>query len=153
MKDYNIPYSPRSAHALKGLIEIDNYIEQLCAYLTIKTGKAWTTRTCRGYCQGDYVEVVYCEKFYTDHEIDIIGDMYLGCGKEFSIEFPDNETVYGYFVADCQGYTEADYLSIICEQEGIEKEKAILETIDHIETVYNPVYKTYAEQEYIEEVA
>ena len=146
MKDYSLPYSPRKAHELKELLDLSDYIERLCGYLTIKTGHKWDSKEARGYCQGDYVEVVYCKDFYTNETIDIIGDLYFGCGKEFCIidnEESDINTVYGYYVADCQGYQPDDYLRIVCEQEGIEPKEATLELIENIQTIYNPVYATY----------
>lgn len=149
MTDYHLQYSPRSAHALKLLIDENNYIEQLCGYLTIKTGKIWTSRAAHGYCQGDYADVVYCKDFYTDNEIDIIGELYLGCGKEFClINLDDNgkeiDSCYGYFVADCQGYNPVDYKTIVCDMEGIDYQDATLELIERIETIHNAVYTQVA---------
>lgn len=149
MTDYRLNYSPRSAHALKILLNENDYIEQLCGYLSIKTGKTWTSRAARGYCQGDYADVVYCKDFYTDNEIDIIGDLYLGCGKEFCLITLNNagieiDSCYGFFVADCQGHTLNDYKMIVCDMDGIDYDDATLEVIDHVETIYHAVYKEVA---------
>jgi len=34
--------------------------ETTAEYLTFKTGKQWNTDDAHGYCQGDYVKMVYC---------------------------------------------------------------------------------------------
>lgn len=141
MLDYGMKYNPRNAHILKGLTDVD-YIEGLCSFLTVKTGRPWASRTARGYCQGDCVDVVYCEDFYTDHAIDIIGELYLGCGKEFSITFDKDDTFFGYFVADCEAWTDADYKKIVCGMEGINPDESIIEMIEGYSTITTPIYRT-----------
>ena len=143
MIDHGMPYSPKKAHALKELANIDSTAEQLCAYLSLKTGRKWRSHTARGYCQGDYADIVFCSDFYDEKSVDIIGDMYLGCAKEFSITgIDDAGAVYGFFVADCEACTDYDYKKIVCEQADIDPAEATLEMIDTLQTVTIPQYRT-----------
>lgn len=147
LTDYNIPYSPYNAHKAKELEKSIDYIEQLIGFLELRTGEKWDVIGCCGYCQGDYVHVVYCEKYYNEKSAHIIGDLVLGCGKEFSItELDDNgeelDTVYGYFVADCEAWKDEEYKNLVCSYEGINPDEATLELIETYTTVTTPVYRT-----------
>lgn len=141
MADYGITYSPKKAHMLKELANISDSVKQLCVYLTVKTGRPWTTRAARGYSQGDYADMIYCSDFYTEHDIDIVADLYMGCAKEFSITDSDNDTVYGYFVADCQAHTNNDYKTIVCNMADLDPDNVIMELIDDVKTITVPSYR------------
>ncbi len=141
-------YSPAAAHTLKELSRSYNDIERLCGYLNIKTGYKWNSMEVHGYCQGDYVEVIYCIDVYKPDNIKAIGEIYLGCGKEFCmIEIDENgneiDACYGFIVADCEAWTEEGYIEWFCKNEGIDKSSVTLELIDRIEIIHKPVYKTY----------
>ena len=85
MKDYNLPYTSKNAHTLKVLADENVGIDSFVEYLNIKTGKKWTSIGCSGYSQGDYINVVFCPDFNSKETAEIIGDLYLGCGKEFCV--------------------------------------------------------------------
>lgn len=131
-----IKYNSRKCHLLKEwAIDADvDDTETIADYLTITTGKKWTTSSARGYCQGDYVEMVYCPEFYRDG-VQAYGEIYLGCGKEFSVTDYDDDgneldTVYGFIVADCQAWRDEDYKRLVCEWYGCSEEETKLEMID-----------------------
>lgn len=66
MELYGIPYNSRKCHALKEWAKTadEDKPEDMAEYLTIITGKKWDVEAVRGYCQGDYVELVYCTEHY-----------------------------------------------------------------------------------------
>lgn len=119
--------------------------ETTAKYLTFKTGKEWTTESATGYCQGDYVEMVYCPEHYTSG-VKNYGEIWLGVGKEFyTIELDENgektDTCYGYIIADCQARTDEDYKRIVCEWADIPEDEAQLEMIDDQRTFTNYTYR------------
>lgn len=142
MEDENIRFNPTTCARLRKWAENadEDKTEDIAAFLTIITGRKWETSSARGYCQGDYCELVYCTDIYTEQDIDIAGDIYLGCAKEFCIvDYIDDGTeyddaTYGYIVADCQARTDEDYKRIVCEYAGIEPENTTLEMIDGCST-------------------
>ncbi len=120
--------------------------ESVAEYLTLKTGKEWDTDCAYGYCQGDYVEMVYCKEHYTGG-VKHYGEIWLGAGKEFSITFLDETgeedyTVYGYIVADCQAWKDEDCKKLVCEWEGIPEDETELQMVDGytVSTIYS--YRT-----------
>ena len=140
MEDYNLTYNPKNAHTLKEMLSDNYYLDHLTDYLTIKTGEKWACIPVTGYCQGDFTNVIYCEKYYTEKDARVVGEMVLGCAKEFSITFVNEgeteenaDTVYGYFVADCEAWKDEDYKKIVCGYEGIdpEKDNVTLEMIEN----------------------
>ena len=146
MLDYHLPYNSHNAHKIKEMIDNDDYIECLCDYLKIKTGKKWEAVSVRGYCQGDYTEVIYCTEFYTDHSAEVVGEMVLGCGKEYHfISLDDNgeeiEDVYGYYIADCEAWDDEDVKKILCGYEGLNPDDVELRTVDNYKTVTIPSYR------------
>ena len=147
----DIKYSPRTCHALKEWASNSEFSpsysrESIAEYLTIKTGRPWTVASATGYCQGDYAEIVYCEDVYTQEDAEAAGEIALGAANEYSITFPaedgsEPETVYGYIVADCQGWRPEDAKRLVCKWEGIDPADAVLMTC---EKVYTSSY-TYKE--------
>jgi hypothetical protein len=120
--------------------------ETTAEYLTFKTGKEWTTDSAYGYCQGDYVEMVYCKEHYTDG-VKQYGEIWLGAGKEFyTIELDENgeeaDTCYGYIIADCQARTDEDYKRLVCEWAGIPEDETRLEMIDGSRSYTKYNYRT-----------
>ena len=112
-------------------------IESAAEYLSIKTGKEWSTMEIHGYCQGDWCTVLYCNERYTNPEIE--GQIWLGCCKEFSIQQDGDDTeIFGYYVADCQARTDEDYKKLVCDMEGLDPDNTRLLMIagEHIQTVY-----------------
>lgn len=77
----------------------------IAEFLTITTGEEWTVKAFTGYSQGDYCEVIYCVNHYTPERINEIGNLWLGCGTEFSID-----NCYGYFVIDTIRWEEGEKL-------------------------------------------
>lgn len=140
MTDYKLPYSPKNAHILKQLVDsaynsyCPDQIDIFCKYLQIKTGKKWESLRVTGYCQGDVVDVIYCPSFNSADNMEILGNLFLGCGKEFGvIEIDENgneiDSCYGYYVADCQTYKPTEYKRIVCEYVGIDETDAKLQII------------------------
>lgn len=148
MQENAIDYSPRRCHELKEWAEQagEDEPESIAEFLTITTGKKWTTGSAHGYCQGDYCEMVYCSEHYRDG-VQHYGEIWLGCGKEFGVmELGENgeeiNAVYGYIIADCQARTEEDYKRLVCEWAGIDEQNAALEMIDDCYTVTRYKYRT-----------
>ena len=148
MEDAGIDYNSRKCHALKTWAEnadCDN-ADDLAAFLSILTGKTWDVIGVHGYCQGDYVQVMFCTEFYTENTAEICGEIWLGCAKEFCvIDLDENgneiNSCYGYIVADCEARTEEDCKHLVCEQAGIAESETVLQTVDGYRRVCK--YKTY----------
>lgn len=136
MEYYGIAYTPTRCHALKEWTENadESEPEDIAAFLTIKTGKTWNLTGVHGYCQGDYVEIVYCPEHYKDG-VEHYGEVWLGCAKEFGvIELEDDgaegDSCWGYIVADCMASTDEDYKRIVCDEAGIDESDATMELFD-----------------------
>lgn len=149
MRDYGLHYTPRRCHALKELIFSSDFDsadpETVAAYLTIKTGRAWDVVSARGYCQGDYCEVVYCKDFHKEPKA--CGEIWLGAGKEFCVIDIDEggneaDSCYGYIVADCQAWKDEDYKRLVCEWACISEAETRLEMIDGSHTYTRYSYRT-----------
>ena len=146
---HSLPYSEENVKIIKDLANGEDYdsVDTICKFLKVKTGKEWTSKQSTGYCQRDYCTLIYCKNNYTDNYINIISDMFWGCGKEFGvIEIEDGEeidSVYGYFIADCQTFEPTEYKRLVCEYAGIDESDTTLEMIDSV--VMQPVvtYKEY----------
>ncbi len=149
MKDYNLSYNPKNAHTLKMLTDKPDDINTFLEFLKIKTNKEWHCVSRFGYCQGDFVNVVFCPGFVDNETAKIIGDIYLGCGKEFSvIELDENgneiDEVFGFYVADCQGYKPDDYKRIVSADFGIKENDSVkLELIENYTTIRRANYVSY----------
>lgn len=153
MTEYGLEYSPQKANRLKRLIteQISGKTEDVAEYLSIKTGKPWKIREAHGYCQGDWCEIVYCADNYNEQEIREIGDIWLGCGKEFEVITLDDDgnevdSCYGFIVADSslKVWDETEYKRIVCEMDGLNPDETQLELIDGYKTVTKYSYKTVA---------
>lgn len=146
--EYNsIEYTTHKCHALKEWAQAADTREPetIADFLTITTGKQWSTDSARGYSQGDYVEMVYCEEHYTDG-VKHYGEIWLGAGKEFyTIELDENgeevDTCGGYIVADSQAWDDEDYKRLVCEWAGIPEDETRLEMIDSYKTVMQYTYR------------
>ena len=157
MDDYGIAYSPKRCSLLKKwAAEADGFNgspELIADYLSITTGRPWTTVRACGYSQGDVVTVLYCEDHYSKEGAQAYGEVWLGAATEYCITFLNDDgsedyTVYGFIIADCRIKNWADRYKqvkqIVCEWEGIKEEETELQMIDgrHTYTVYD--YKTVA---------
>jgi hypothetical protein len=103
-------------------------------YLTITTGEKWVVKSFTGYSQGDYCEVIYCVNHYTPERINEIGNLWLGCGTEFSID-----NCYGYFVIDELRWQEGEPLrKYLADSYGCEPDELEIYLYDgeHIVTDY-----------------
>ena len=119
--------------------------ETTAEYLTFKTGKQWSTDSATGYCQGDYVKMVYCTEHYKDG-VKNYGEIWLGAGKEFyTIELDENgkeaDTCGGYIIADCQAWKDEEYKKLVCEWACIKPEETRLEMIDSQKTYTKYTYR------------
>lgn len=157
MRDWYIDYTPRKCHALKEWAKNadSSDMETVADYLTITTGKKWKTMGVTGYCQGDYVDVLYCEGFHTEETAKIYGEIWLGCGKEFCVidvegyaegedgepEYTEVDSCYGYIIADCQAWHDEDYKKLVCEWAGINEDESRLEMIDGSHTYTHYSYR------------
>lgn len=136
MEQYGIPYNSRKCHALKEWAKNadEDRPEDIAAFLTITTGKKWDVTGVYGYCQGDYVEIVYCPEHYKSG-VQNYGEVWLGCAKEFCvIELGDDsdeiDRCGGYIVADSEAWDDEDYKRIVCEWACIPEDETQLEMFD-----------------------
>lgn len=149
--EYNdIKYTSRKCHLLKEWAEYadSENPDNIAEFLTIKTGKKWETESASGYCQGDYVEMVYCPEHYEDG-VKAYGEIWLGAYKEFCVVDLDErgeeiDTVYGFCVADCQVKDDVDYKEIICRWYGMKEEETKLEMIESQKQYTKYEYKEVA---------
>lgn len=108
-------------------------------YLNFDTGKTWDIIECRGYCQGNYVEILYRTDLYSAEDIRKLGDLYLGCYMEFFVIYPDGDEIYGFYVTDEEALSEEDYKKIVCDQAGIPYDETVLMLVSGAHTVYDYV--------------
>jgi len=147
MEYCGIPYTSHNCHLLKEWAKTadSSDTETIAEFLTITTGKQWRTDSARGYSQGDYVEMVYCEDHYKDG-VQHYGEIWLGAAKEFyTIELDENgeevDTCGGYIVADCQAWKDEEYKKLVCEWAGIPEDETRLEMIDGYKTNTQYTYR------------
>ncbi|MBR6859700.1 MAG: hypothetical protein IKM73_00065, partial [Acidaminococcaceae bacterium] len=137
MIDNDIPYNSRKCNRMKAWAEnadIDR-TEDIAEFLSITTGKTWDTTSASGYCQGDYVEMVFCVDHYTEKSARAYGEVWLGCAKEFCVidleeDGNEGDTVYGFIVADCEAWREEDYKKLVCSWACISEAETALQMID-----------------------
>lgn len=129
MENYEIKYNSAKCHDLKEWAfnaDINNP-EDIAEYLTITTGKSYSVYEARGYSQGDYAVIIYCDDVYTTEEIKEVGAIWLGCASEFKIIDGDDE-IYGYYVPDTVVWGDSQTLTTYladaygCKPEEIEVE-------------------------------
>lgn len=132
MENWNIPYSAKRAHALKewadgGLADCDD-ADTIAEYLTITTGEKWDATGVTGYCQGDYVEVVYCEKHHPNPAR--YGEIWLGCAKEFAVkESGSDDWIGGYIVAESDGAWDEDKcFELVCDWACLDPAETVWES-------------------------
>jgi len=128
----------------EGIKEWPLSIQDVINYMncTETEGRRWDYVFCTGYCQGDYVAVIYCEPEITEGIACYYGDMYNGCYKEFSYHSVEEEEfrLYGYYVTDCQiNWKDSDnsYKERLCEWTGVnpeETEVKFIENLRHVPT-------------------
>lgn len=147
---YAIDYSPpkcgkikKWAFALDGCYWDLPQSKIVADYLSFREGGKWTTGSARGYGQGDYVDLVYCEGHHTEKGAQAAGEVWLGAAKEFCticIDESGNETdtCYGFIVADCEAFTDEEYKKLICEWDCLPEEETELQMIEGYS--YNTTY-------------
>lgn len=147
MTEEGIEYNPKTCHSLKEWAKNadSTKTEDIARYLTITTGKEWNVTSVRGYSQGDYCEIVYCEEHYDKPHI--YGEIWLGCAKEFCVIDLDDagneiDSCYGFIVADSEARTDEDYKRIVCEQADIDETETRLEMIENSYTTTHYNYRT-----------
>lgn len=158
MDYYKVPYTSRRCRDLKQWAPNgdEDDPESVALYLTIVTGKKWDVMGVCGYCQGDYVEVVYCKDHYKNG-VRNYGEIWLGCGKEFCVidvedyaepeedgddpEYKEVSSCYGYIVADCEAWRDTDYKVLVCDWAGIDFDETRLELIDDCHTYTKYSYR------------
>lgn len=153
MNYYEIPYNPTLCYKLTEYTNKVPYIsdiDQVATFLSLTTGRRWNTSTARGYCQGDYANMLYCADIYTARDAEIYGDYYFGCVKEFDVTTLDEngaeiETIGGFFVADSEienwHDSDQEYKRLVCNTAGIDINAATLELIDSSRTVTTYSYR------------
>lgn len=146
METFGIPYNSRRCHALKEWAkEADTSDpESIAEFLTIITGKKWDVTGVCGYCQGDYVDIVYCPEHY-ESGVQHYGEVWLGCAREFGVIDLDEhgeecDSCYRYIVADSEARDDEDYKRIVCEWAGIDESETALEMFDGYSTT--AIYRT-----------
>ena len=160
MEQNGIPYNPRKCHALKEWAEDADVAEpeDIAAYLTITTGKKWNSIGVCGYCQGDYVDVVYCEDHHSKDSAKYYGECWLGCAREYGVigvenyetdkngeaSYDEGDSCYGYIVSDSQAWREADVKRLVCDWACIPEDETVLELIDwnNVRTYTHYGYRT-----------
>lgn len=155
MENNGIKYTSTMCHRLKLLYATYNGdidCSLVAAYLRIVTGKEWRETSVSGYCQGDYVNIIYCSDNYTEQSAEEAGNVYLGCAKEFSCtdydengQLDENTTCYGYIVADNQAFTDEEYKNVLASYQGVKPDEIKLEMIDYDKPTYTRVTYSYKE--------
>lgn len=148
MEDEGIEYNSTKAHKLAKWAKDLHYIhdiDDVADFLTIITGEKWDTTSACGYCQGDYVELLYCLSHYKEG-VKQYGEVWLGCYKSFGIfDIDENGEedcgVFGYIVADCEAWRDEDIKKLLCEREGLKIDETQIEFIDGVETHTTTKYR------------
>lgn len=148
MEYCGIPYTSRKCHLLKEWVKHADTsdTDSIAEFLTITTGKKWSTDSAHGYSQGDDVKMVYCPEYYKDG-VKHYGEIWLGAAKEFyKMELDENgeekDTIGSYIIADCQAWDDEDYKKLVCEWAGISEDETQLEMIDSYKTVTQYTYRS-----------
>lgn len=152
LRDYQLIESIKNTHGIRKwrafLDRVSNArdieLEHVAEYLTLATGKQWAIDDAHGYCQGDYVQIIYCSDQYPKG-VQYIGEIWLGACQEYSIVFlnddgEETDEVFGYYIADCQWRHPEDIKSLICEWGDIPEDETTLETISGQRTVTHYEY-------------
>lgn len=146
-------YSPRLVADLKKLFKHDYTVAE---FLTVITRKRWTEQGFRGYCQGDYCTLIYCEEVHKDDYINILGEAAVGCVSEFSvsenrietegraidniIEEARTESYFGIYCCD-DDLWGGHGRELIAEQIGAKPDEVEILTIEGSRTVVHYDYK------------
>lgn len=93
-------------------------LDDVAEFLEITTGEKWNTAYENGYCQGDFVEALYPEKYYSAESMKEILSFWLGCGSEFIID-----DCGGYYVTDSIVWNEKELKNYLSEMYGCKPEE------------------------------
>ena len=147
MESYGIAYNPTKCHKLKEWAKNadTDKAEDIAEFLTITTGHEWDTEFAIGYCQGDYVEMVYCPEHYKNG-VKNYGEVWLGCAKEFIVSDLDEngeeiDSCGGYIVADCEAFEDEEYKRLVCEWACIPEAETQIEMINGSHTYTKYTYR------------
>ena len=152
MQQTGIKYSPKKCHELKAWAQRadTDRVADIAEYLSITTGKPWIVARARGYCQGDFCEVLYCSDYYAEQDAEMYGQVFCGAAKEFCVIDLDEDGneidwCYGFIVADCQikkwSNAAEEYKKIVCAWDGRREEETALELIENSYTTTHYNYK------------
>ena len=141
-------YSPLLIKKLKAFAENYDYnsVEQVAEFLTITTGMEWKYKTYRGYCQGDYCELIYCADKQSKEYMDLIGNGAVGCVTEFCIsenpididgkdvdeivEEAREDCCYGFYLTDDDVWNEKKCKAELAEFAECELDEIAVITIE-----------------------
>lgn len=147
MQENGLKYSPTTRHKLKEWAKgaDPDDLETMAEYLRIVTGEYWKVTSARGYCQGDYCEVLCSAERYANARA--YGEVWLGAAKEFCvIDLDENgeeeSSCYGYIVADCQAWKDEQYKRLVCEWACIDPQETELQMIEECHTRTEYTYRT-----------
>jgi hypothetical protein len=88
----------------------------LCRVLELITGQEWTAGTIRGYCQGDWQEIIYPSE-YGREWLAAFEAEYFNTGSEWHIKESDEDPGYYQY---CTGWNNAMIRAEIAEVAGCE---------------------------------
>jgi hypothetical protein len=91
--------------------------------LALMTGKAWTWRTLRGSCQGDWIDCFYIEEEWTRAALDVLEAEYFNTGTEWHITEDENDLGYYQY---CTGWNDEMIRREIAETSGATPENVVL---------------------------
>lgn len=152
-------YSPLLVKKLKAFAENYDYnsVEQVAEFLTITTGMKWKCETYRGYCQGDWCELIYCAEKQSKEYMDLIGNGAVGCVTEFCIsenpidiedkdideiiEEAKEDCCYGFYLTDDDVWDEEKCKAELAELAECEIDEIAVITIKDSYTVTKHNYK------------
>lgn len=142
-------YSTGDIHALKELVKAYNECSSreenaiLCKVLSVVCGYKWDWRQITGSCQGDWNEVFYPVKDWTEEALTAFEIMYFNEGSEWIIHDEESapegpEDITGYSVY-CTARNEEGIKQELAEAAGVKPEEIIMYAFEGY--TRNTVYK------------
>lgn len=149
-KKYNTHEVNKFKQLYNKVIEARNYyfLDYVCDILEIMTGKKYEKTAIRGYCQGDYAEVIHPQ--FDREIIKYIEICYFGTGTEFGLYFGDgNEEITAENCNDfdfCDDFIYYDYWNAeefkrhLSKVYGVEIDNITVFTIENEDTIKKYIY-------------